>query len=272
MIKLFRHIRQRLFVENPPAGQAGKFSRYLIYAIGEIILVMIGILLALQVNNLNEELKNKKIKKVYINKLIDDINADIVSYEQNKSDTEKRIEFAKYIMGIIDNARSIEDNNEFVMKLQIIGRINFPDKFNTTFLDLQNTGNFKLFSNDSIINAVQSYYITDNDFWKELYIERTTKGLLPLVTNAIPFHIQEQIINQEIKGQTIDTNIENNKFPLDVTNSDIDSILDKISGDPQFQFHLKNATRAHLLQIRYNLDFIKAAKNLLQLLNQLKGK
>jgi len=48
MIKFFRRIRQKLLAEN-------KFSKYFIYAIGEIILVVIGILLALQLNNLKEE-------------------------------------------------------------------------------------------------------------------------------------------------------------------------------------------------------------------------
>ena len=52
MIKFFRHIRQRLLTEN-------KFSKYLLYAIGEIALVMIGILLALQVNNWNQNRLDK---------------------------------------------------------------------------------------------------------------------------------------------------------------------------------------------------------------------
>lgn len=47
MIKFFRKIRQKMLTEN-------KFSKYLIYAIGEIILVIIGILIALQINNANE--------------------------------------------------------------------------------------------------------------------------------------------------------------------------------------------------------------------------
>ena len=55
MIKFFRKIRQRLLTEN-------KLSKYLIYAIGEILLVMIGILLALQVNNWNEKNKKKEIQ------------------------------------------------------------------------------------------------------------------------------------------------------------------------------------------------------------------
>jgi len=47
MIKFFRKIRQQLLAEN-------KFTKYLIYAIGEIVLVVIGILIALSINNWNE--------------------------------------------------------------------------------------------------------------------------------------------------------------------------------------------------------------------------
>ncbi len=52
MIKFFRKIRQKLITEN-------KFSKYLLYAIGEIILVVIGILIALQFNNRNEQRKRR---------------------------------------------------------------------------------------------------------------------------------------------------------------------------------------------------------------------
>ena len=47
MIKFFRKIRQKLLTEN-------KFSKYLLYAIGEIVLVVIGILIALQIKNIGE--------------------------------------------------------------------------------------------------------------------------------------------------------------------------------------------------------------------------
>jgi hypothetical protein len=55
MIKFFRQIRQNLLIEN-------KFSKYLFYAIGEIILVVIGILIALAINNWNTK-KNNEIKE-----------------------------------------------------------------------------------------------------------------------------------------------------------------------------------------------------------------
>ncbi len=56
MIKFFRKIRQNLLMEN-------KTGQYLKYALGEIILVVIGILIALSINNWNEHRKEKLIAK-----------------------------------------------------------------------------------------------------------------------------------------------------------------------------------------------------------------
>ena len=82
MIKFFRKIRQRLLNE-------GKASKYLVYAIGEIILVVIGILIALQVNNWNEIRKSrseetkllKEMKAALVSDL-DDIIANIDEHEE----------------------------------------------------------------------------------------------------------------------------------------------------------------------------------------------
>ena len=59
MIKFFRKIRQKLIGE-------GRFSKYVIYALGEILLVVIGILIALQINNLNELRKQNNLEQDYL--------------------------------------------------------------------------------------------------------------------------------------------------------------------------------------------------------------
>jgi hypothetical protein len=61
-MKFFRKIRQKLFSEN-------KFSKYLLYAIGEIVLVVIGILIALQINNWNQARKEDRELKEYLVKI-----------------------------------------------------------------------------------------------------------------------------------------------------------------------------------------------------------
>ena len=77
MIKFFRKIRQKLLSE-------GKTRKYIKYAIGEIVLVMVGILLALQVNNWNE---NRKLKFQEL-ELLESLNSDL---RNNKSELERTI-------------------------------------------------------------------------------------------------------------------------------------------------------------------------------------
>jgi len=71
MINLFRNTRQNLIGEN-------KTSKYLQYAFGEIILVVIGILLAVQLNNLNEQRKKEKTFKTNLEQVTSDLKLDLV--------------------------------------------------------------------------------------------------------------------------------------------------------------------------------------------------
>lgn len=68
MIKFFRKIRHNLLSE-------GKSGKYFKYAIGEIVLVVIGILIALQINNWNEDKKERRVEKELIDVLITDLQS-----------------------------------------------------------------------------------------------------------------------------------------------------------------------------------------------------
>ena len=76
MIKFFRKIRQKLFTEN-------KFSKYLIYAIGEIFLVVIGIMIAVQLNNKNQDRVQQKEIETILMKIQKEIIADL-HYSNNR--------------------------------------------------------------------------------------------------------------------------------------------------------------------------------------------
>jgi len=70
MIKFFRKIRQNLLSE-------GKTGKYFKYATGEILLVVIGILIALSINNWNEDRKNRLKEAVYLEGIKTDLESDI---------------------------------------------------------------------------------------------------------------------------------------------------------------------------------------------------
>jgi sensor domain CHASE-containing protein len=72
MIKFFRNIRKNFLIEN-------KTSKYFKYAIGEIVLVVIGILIALQINTWNENSKQNKLELEALKNLKEDFNYNLLT-------------------------------------------------------------------------------------------------------------------------------------------------------------------------------------------------
>lgn len=74
MAKFYRKIRQKLLVEN-------RFNKYLLYAIGEIVLVVIGILIAIKINDWNSKIANEKKIKLILNQVATELDANILTAE-----------------------------------------------------------------------------------------------------------------------------------------------------------------------------------------------
>jgi hypothetical protein len=96
MIKFFRKIRQKMLTEN-------KFGKYLTYAIGEIILVVIGILIALSINNWNENRKNSIEEKAILENLIENLNLSKIQSEQLISEENQLKQNLIQILGVNSN-------------------------------------------------------------------------------------------------------------------------------------------------------------------------
>lgn len=107
MIKFFRHIRQKLLSEN-------KFSKYLIYALGEIILVVIGILIALWINNINEDNKSKEKERLALAEIVSDLEYSINDLNKTKSEgtynTLKSVEALKTLIKVMEKNEPYRDS------------------------------------------------------------------------------------------------------------------------------------------------------------------
>ena len=75
MIKFFRHIRQNLIMEN-------KTSKYFKYAIGEIVLVVVGILIALSINTWNEQKKIKEKERQILTGIVSDLKFSLEDFDR----------------------------------------------------------------------------------------------------------------------------------------------------------------------------------------------
>lgn len=97
MLSFFRTFRQRLLNEN-------RVSKYLLYATGEILLVVIGILIALQINNWNEKRKDKEMEVFALNSLY-------VELQANEKELKETMEYHQRSISALTALMDIDDTN-----------------------------------------------------------------------------------------------------------------------------------------------------------------
>ena len=97
MIKFFRKIRQNLIMENKTSKPALPAGRYFKYAIGEIILVVLGILIALQINNWQQHKKDKALEQRYLKNLVEELEKDSMALQENAIKLERQANTKKSI-------------------------------------------------------------------------------------------------------------------------------------------------------------------------------
>ncbi len=155
MIKFFRHIRKRLLTEN-------KFSKYLLYAIGEILLVVIGILLALNINNNNQQ----QINDAKITSILKEIQQDLViDVERSILIFDRFIKDNSVADSIISNKSTRNDYRFGNKKGHILGYLysNFDFVINTSGYDnlMQNIDNVPE-KYQPILKDLKNLYVTIN--------------------------------------------------------------------------------------------------------------
>ncbi len=154
MIKFFRKIRQNLLSE-------GKTGKYLKYAIGEIVLVVLGILIALQINNLNEKRKDREVEISILQNIILDLDSDISELEFIKNQTSSQADTlnANY-SALLDGSIFKNPNrlSDFFKQLWATSNINFFEVNSSVYDENLSSGKFTLVQNDSLRQKISEYY------------------------------------------------------------------------------------------------------------------
>ena len=103
MLKFFRRIRHKLLDE-------GNLNRYMLYAIGEILLVVVGILIALQLNNWNEERNAKNFEKKLLTEIHYTLTNDLGQWNRGIQKTERIIESLNILSNHMENDLMYHDS------------------------------------------------------------------------------------------------------------------------------------------------------------------
>lgn len=236
MVKFFRHIRKSLLNE-------GNSTKYLKYAIGEILLVVIGILIAVQINNWNEGRLNKISETKLLKELLEDVKVDSIFFLARQDYLLQHLEQVK-------NLNSISSGNSTDSILNIPYNGNPIFDISVAYQSAVVTNNkekIDQFSNDNIKELLRKYnlrhhYITLAYEQKDRYFERYANPLFlkyfdKSVTVGSTFTLLEYYTIIEFKK---------NKKLLNFVNGAVDNSLIRTNEFLKVNFELQKSIKAKL--------------------------
>jgi len=198
MIKFFRQIRLNLLSENKEGKPVSPVGRYMLYAVGEIVLVVIGILIALGINDWNETKKNTLIEYKYLTSMLEDFENNL---QKSKDIIIAIEEILPHLTGLLEQS-SLEKPSISVDSINMaFAKINSMPSYSSTdriYNNLMGSGDLKLIKSDELKTNLSKYY-------KFLYILNMVQNTheLELVQSFQPYII-EYLDFQAVKPLGVD--------------------------------------------------------------------
>ena len=214
MLKFFQNIRSKLLSKN-------QFGNYLIYAIGEIILVVIGILIAIQINNWNEQRKAGKMEQHFIKMILSDADGSIEDLEHTIRGARRQENAGKYLfreMGLphqrmdsIDTSFLSSRQNQFLSDLatsiHFLSRTLTFQSSQSAYDELVASGNISLIQDLDLRSRITLFYkeLEDREFlnhrykgYEDRYIEGLQLAGIAVRDDSPDKEIKEKFLNSPV--------------------------------------------------------------------------
>ncbi len=172
MIKFFRRIRQQLVSEN-------QTSKYLLYAFGEILLVVIGILIALQINTWNQDSINRHNEQGYLLQLLTELKADSLTLHQQQIRFENNLPIIDSFLQALnqsDNQKAF--NQSFRRYLKKVWGATYFNSNNATFEEMKSSAKLGIIADKQLRNNIVTLY--NNLKLTEKVFETTSTFIEPM--------------------------------------------------------------------------------------------
>ena len=252
MIKFFRTIRQKLISE-------GKTVNYLKYAVGEIILVVIGILIALQVNTWNNVNLNKQKEKEYLDNLIEDLNTQegLINI-QFKHEAKMKANCEKALEELNSNNINGDSISSY---LGNVTRRTFV-VHDPTFQDLKSSGNILLIKDNALRKKILSFYQYLE--YCALVIQTSNETSIAVFRD---FLFENNVVNMNnLDNLTVAGGVDFSIKTIDVPWAK--NLQEESFKDKKHLLKVLNTISARGRTSSVNLDLMKSLKNRIEIMNQ----
>ena len=246
MIKFFRKIRQNLLMEN-------KTGKYFKYAIGEIVLVVIGILIALQINNWNENRKQASKTKHLIERLIIETKQNIQNIKLEIEHAQKVHKEIKTILLMFGETINEDQNTKMDSLLAWIAPDYALNLNLNTLIEARDNGEVSLIKSDTLrarLYRLGTIYDHLKDFEK-MTNDDNNNFMMPFIyKNTNRRNIHAKIWKSEIGI----SKLEDNDYSLLLTNRELENLL-----NARFNYSIEILNRYLMLE-----EFLNNLKQLLE--------
>ncbi|MFT4662905.1 MAG: hypothetical protein ACI8XB_003198 [Patiriisocius sp.] len=165
MIKFFRKIRKRLLTEN-------RFSKYFLYALGEILLVVIGILIAIQLNEWRNDMVNSQQKDKVLQALQFEFQSNLAQLDNVLFQNGEIITAYYEVMRLIKTVDEITDDSRLQFAHMNLGNNWSFDPINGALRSGISSGEIHLIDNDRLLDLLFSWEDVVNDSKEESLKQR----------------------------------------------------------------------------------------------------
>lgn len=187
MIKFFRSIRKVFILE-------GKMANYLKYAIGEIVLVVIGILIALQINNWNIKRLDHEKEMKYLYEINDNLKSDLLKLQEVLDFNHIKDTSIVKCFELLDVKNTVSGPEIFGPRLDYLGSYDHFYPNDLGFKNLISSENISLIENDSVRELLLKYYNFDFKTGVQKRVEDLTRKFVDYILPKIS--TKESFLNQ----------------------------------------------------------------------------
>ena len=192
MLRFFRKIRQRLLTDN-------KFSKYLLYAVGEILLVVIGILIALQVDSWNETRKDRLRVRSHLEELKTELLNDLNRWEEIMTRFEKLDEAGLYLNTFLSGSLDKTDTLKLTESYLRAGHLAYFGVTAVAYNNLVSSGDINNIKNDSIKRLLGLLH--SDDEWSKKYLNEGIVNVYNAYHNYMIKHTNPHVVRQDFTNR-----------------------------------------------------------------------
>ncbi len=233
-----------------------RFRKYLIYALGEIILVVIGILIALSINNQNQERQNRAKEKILIKGLVDDFEESKLLLQTIIAQQEVVVSSAKDLINIIEN-KDYTVSSDSIINILTNGGYSYyrAEAVLSTYDAIIGSGDISILQDKNLINALAKFSSKfkigfDDNALSEEFVLMMTQSIAEF-SSVLEYEGNRRVLESTYRPSEKEKTV----------------AIQKLFNTPSFLAYLKWKTRCEANRLYWEKELLMEANTVLMYLN-----